>query len=191
MHTMTPDAKRARRATGALFFSVFGGLWIAGWAVKSGASIPTDVVIALCALALTWWAHATYKLNAPALAATPVTAQGQRAKRVFNIVNAAQWIVIGVLSIALVNLGLVMWIVPMVIAVIGLHFLPLAHVFANPPHYVTGAALLVFGVTYPEIAPLGPLDPVGLLGAGLILWASAVWAIKPRAAATIRGSVRK
>lgn len=178
MNTITQDAKRARRATGAMFFAVFGGLWLEGWAMGSGASIPTDIVIALLALSLTWLSYAIYRRHAPALSAAPRTAQDQRAKRVFNIVNVVQWTLIIVLANILARMGLGMWIIPMVIAVIGVHFFPLAYVFANPPHYVTGAALLVFGLAYPALAPLGPVDPVGFLGAGLILWASAAWAIK-------------
>lgn len=177
--SMTADGvQRAGRAIGAMFFSVFGALWLAGWAVRSSASVATCIVIATLGLALTVLAYATWRRHAPVLAAAPVTAQSRRAKRVFNIVNAAQWIFIAVMGNILVNVGLGMWLIPMVIVVIGLHFFPLAYVFANPPHYITGAALLVLGVVYPALAPLGPLDPVGFLGAGLILWGSAAWAIK-------------
>lgn len=66
----------------------------------------------------------------------------------------------------------------MIIAVLGLHFIPLAWLFANWPHYVTGAALLVLAVVYPQAASLGPLDPVGFFGTGAILWASAAWATR-------------
>lgn len=178
MHTISPDATRARRAIGAMFFSVFGALWLAGWAINSRASPVTGIVIGVLALVLTALAVATYRRHAPALAAAPMTEQGARAKRVFNLVNAGQWLLIAVLAMGLNRLGLAIWVIPMIIIVIGLHFLPLAYVFAYRPHYLTGAAFLLLGVAYPQLAPRGPLDPAGFLGAGLILWTSAMWAIK-------------
>jgi len=78
----------------------------------------------------------------------------------------------------LANIGQGAWVVPMAIAVIGLHFVPLAYVFRNPPHYVTAAALVLFALAYPQVAAGGPADPVGFLGIGLILWASAMWALR-------------
>lgn len=178
MHTISPDATRARRAIGAMFFSVFGALWLAGWAINSRASPVTGIVIGVLALVLIALACATYRQHAPALAVALPSAQGVRAKRVFNLVNAGQWLLIAVLAMGLNRLGLAIWVIPMIIIVIGLHFLPLAYVFAYRPHYLTGAAFLLLGVAYPQLAPRGPLDPAGFLGAGLILWASAMWAIK-------------
>ena len=61
--------------------------------------------------------------------------------------------------------------------IIGLHFLPLARLFRNPPHYVTGSALILLATTYPFVASGGPSSPAGALVAGLILWASALWAV--------------
>ena len=69
MNTTINDARRAGRAMGALFFSIFGGVWLGGWALRSGASVPTDIVIAVLTLALTGLAYATYRRYAPALAA--------------------------------------------------------------------------------------------------------------------------
>lgn len=178
MISMTEGAARARRATGAMFFAVFGGLWIEGWASRSGAPAPAYVAIAVLALALLGVALFVYRRHAAALKAHPDTPQGRRARRVFHIVNAGQWIAIFVLANVLVNVGLGAWVVPMIVMVVGLHMFPLAHVFAYPAHYVTGAALCALALAYPGLAPAGPLDPAGMLGAGLILWASAAWAVK-------------
>lgn len=173
------EARRARRATGALFFSVFGTLWLVGWSMRAGLPGAGQLGIVIAGLALTWACWATRRRYAPALQAEPPTAQRRRADRVFHIVNAGQWILMIVLGNVLSHNGLSAWIVPMALVVIGLHFLPLAWVFGHPPHVVTGVALVLLGLLYPFVAPLGPLDPVGFLGAGSILWLSALWAIRP------------
>jgi len=178
MTTKTSGAIRARRATGAMFFAVFGGVWLEGWAIGTTKLVALDVVIAVLALALTWLAYATYRRHAADLAAQPKTAQARRIGRLFHAINGGQWILIVVLANILTRQGLGMWIIPMAIFIIGLHFLPLAYLFSNRPHYATGAALVALAVVYPFVAPGGPADAVGLLGAGLILWASAGWALR-------------
>jgi len=175
------EASLAKRAAGAMFFCVFGGVWLEGWARSAGAGVPVAVAIAALALALLAVAWRRYRRHAPALAGEDETPERRRAKRIFNIVNAAQWIAIIVLAQVLIHLGLGAWIIPMAIAIIGLHFLPLAYVFENPPHYVTGIAMVAFGALYPFVAVAGPTAPVGFLGAGVILWLSAVWALRTRA----------
>jgi hypothetical protein len=174
----TLDANRARRAIGAMFYFAFGGAWIEYYAFQVVGKQPVVLVaIALLTLALLVVAYRRYKQNQPALAAAAPSPQQKRADIIFNIVNAAQWVVIFVAANVLVNLGLSSWVIPCVILVVGLHFLPLAYVFANPPHYITGLALILLSVGYPLLAANGPASPVGCLGAGLILWASAIWAV--------------
>jgi hypothetical protein len=72
------------------------------------------------------------------------------------------------------NIGLGAWDIPFIVLVVGAHFLPLGRLFKRPSHYVTAVAMMLFAAAYPYIAG-GPQSPVGLLGAGLILWASALW----------------
>lgn len=40
------------------------------------------------------------------------------------------------------------------------------------------AALIGFALAYPRLASGGPADPVGFLGAGLVLWTNALWALR-------------
>lgn len=184
MTTMTMGAIRARRATGAMFFAFFGGVWLEGWAIFSARPLAFNIIIGVLALAFTWLAFATYRRYAADLAAQPKTPQGKRIARIFHMINAGQWVLIFILANLLGNYGLNVWVLPMVIFVVGLHFLPLARLFSAPPHYVTGAAMMALAVIYPFVARGGPADAVGAFGAGLILWASAGWAIR-RPAATI------
>lgn len=176
--TLSAGAIRARRATGAMFFAVFGGIWLEGWAIGSARPLALDVVIGLLALVLTWAAYATYRRHAAELAAQPATPERKRIGRLFNYINAGQWIVIAILAGLLNGNGLGSWVFPMAIFVVGLHFIPLAHLFSNPPHYVTGLAMMALALIYPFVAPGGPGDAIDLLGTGLILWASAGWAIR-------------
>jgi hypothetical protein len=177
-NSLRNEAQLAGRATGAMFFFVFGAVWLEGWAAKAEAGVPAFAAIGILALALLAVAWSRYRRYAPALAREEQTPERRRAGRVFNIVNAGQWIAIFVLAQVLINLGRGAWIIPMAIAIIGLHFLPLAHVFKNPPHYVTGVAMVAFAALYPLLASGGPTAPVGFLGAGLILWLSAAWALR-------------
>lgn len=177
------QAVLAGRAGGAMFFFGFGGLWLGVGAQRAGAgvaAIAAIVVVTLALLGMTW---RRYRGNAAALAQVRDTPQRRRARRVFNIVNAVQWTIIVILGNLLASNGLGAWVVPMAIVMIGLHFLPLAHVFRNPAHYLTGLVMAVFGAVYPFVAPGGPADPVGMLGAGAILWLSAAWALRPAPAA--------
>ena len=172
------DALRARRAIGALFFSFFGGAWITYWAYRifSNRFFPIALVITLT-LILVSYAYRKYRLFKEALAAETPSPAKQKADRVFNLVNVTQWIVILAVGNILANTGLSQWVIPAAICIIGIHFLPLAYVFANRYHFITGSGLIVLSVVYPFIAPQGASDPVGCLCAGIILWISALWAV--------------
>jgi hypothetical protein len=167
----------AGRAIGAMFFSVFGGAWLGLWANAQFPGAPALLIIAVCTAALLATAYRLYRANAPAMKAHSQTAVGQRISRQFNLINALQWIVIVGCAMILSRTGHDRWILPMVILVIGLHFLPLARLFQVRAHYLTGIALVLLAAIYPFTAPDGPADAVGALGAGLILWASAGWAV--------------
>ncbi|ODU94327.1 MAG: hypothetical protein BGP23_12295 [Lysobacterales bacterium 66-474] len=172
------DAARAGRAMGAMVLFPFGGVWIGVYAWRMTAGNPFVMgAVVLAALALGVFAWRRYRRHRPALAAIGPTSRQKRAMRIFHIVNAGQWIAIFVAINILVRVGLPSWEIPCVIAIVGLHFLPLAHVFNYRAHYLAGAALVALAMLYPLLAPHGPADPVGCLGAGLILWASAFLAV--------------
>lgn len=163
-----------------MFFAVFGGMWLALWAHSEyPESVGALVAIAAIAVALLAAARRVYKANSIALKALAPTPEGRRNSRMFNLINAGQWGLIVILALGLSRFGYARWILPVVILVIGLHFLPLARLFAYRPHYLTGAALVLLACVYPFAASEGPQSAVGALGAGLILWISAIWAISP------------
>ena len=173
-----PSAAKANRAIGAMFFSGFGTLWlVVGDIVARGGpdwTLATVVVAGACLAAIAW---RRFQANRVARAALEDTPRAKRIARVFNWVNAGQWVLILVLGNVLRNVGLGDWILPMIIAVVGLHFLPLAAVMGYRPHYVSGAAMLLLAALFPFVASAGPQGAAGPLGAGLILWASAVFGL--------------
>ena len=88
-----PD--RARRAIGAMFLFAFGGAWLELHALGVfGMELCILAFIALVSVLLQFVAYRRYKQHQPALLAEAPSTQRQRAERVFNIVNASQWIVI-------------------------------------------------------------------------------------------------
>jgi len=177
------ESRRAGRAIGAMFFSVFGGLWLCFWVYLAFDARPLFIaMVVLLAAVLAAFSYRRYRRHRLARAAEAALPSRRRASRIFNIVNAVQWIAIFVAGQVLIHLGLSSWVIPAVIFIIGLHFLPLAHAFAWRPHYMTGAALMLLAVIYPLLAPAGPASPVGCLGVGLILWSSALWALMARSA---------
>ena len=79
----------------------------------------------------------------------------------------------------LANIGLSGRVLPAAMFLIGLHFLPPARLFSNRANYAAGGALIAPAIAYPLLAPAGPQSPSGCFGAGIILRASAVWAVRP------------
>ena len=157
-----------------MFFSLFGGAWIVLWSYRAyGFNLGLVGLIASVALGQFGWALTSYNKNKGALEEKP-DADTQKAEKVFHFVNAAQWGLILVVGNILNNIGHGDWVLAAAIIIIGLHFLPLAHVFRYPVHYLTGLALVVWGAGYPFLLAQGASNPGGCLGAGLLLWASAI-----------------
>ena len=178
---LTPPAavaSQANRAIGAMFFCLFGGAWLALWAHEVFVPpLAAYALIGCITLVFFYVVLRVYKLHAPALTAEPETQEKRRQSRNFHIVNTGQWVLLLIVANVLANIGLASWIIPAAILIIGAHFIPLARLFDYPPHYLTGAAMMLLAVAYPLIAPAGASNSVGRLGAGLILWTSAAWAI--------------
>jgi len=160
-----------------MFFAVFGGLWLGLWANDQYPGAVALLLIASGTALLLAASRRVYKANSPALKAIRQTPESRRKSRLFNLINALQWSVIILVALVLSKTGNTRWILPAVIFIVGLHFLPLAGLFEYRPHYLTGAALIILASVYPLVARDGPENAMGALGTGLILWASAAWAI--------------
>jgi hypothetical protein len=174
------SAPRAGAAIGSAIFSVFGAGWLIVWSGKTMGQAPVVwAAIVLLGLGLLLTAFRQYKRNQDAHAAESDTPDSKRAAKVFNIVNVGQGVAIFLALNVANNIGHPEWFIPAFIFVVGAHFLPLAAVFKATRHYVVGFALILLAVAYPFLAKGGPADPVGCLGTGLILWASAIAGLLP------------
>jgi magnesium-transporting ATPase (P-type) len=178
MQTSTASS-RANRAIGAMFYGAFGGAWLGLWSYRSTGEWQLHLLalIVIATAGILFLAYSRYRKNAPALQGQTETPEKQKADRMFHIINVGQWVLILIVGNVLSNIGLGEWVLAAAIFIVGLHFLPLASLFHNPPHYVTGVALMLVAVIYPFVAPSGAASPAGCLCAGLILWASALWAV--------------
>jgi hypothetical protein len=172
---MTPDPVRADRAFGATILAGFGSLWLEVWVWFSQRDQWWRyLLVAAGGAVMMAAALRIYRRNRAADAGHPASAAPRRTSRLFTLINIGQWVVIFIGANVLNNIGLSAWDIPFIILVVGAHFLPLARLFRRPSHYVTGVAMMLLAVGYPYVGA-GPLSTVGLLGAGLILWASALW----------------
>jgi hypothetical protein len=175
---ITKRAARADRAIGAMFFSFFGGCWLVLWTHRARADNPAVlaivIAIALAVLATAFFRSRKLRLGVAVVEDSP---EKKRRDRLFHYVNAGQYILIFVFGNVLTNLGLSAWFIPLALFIIGLHFFPLARLFSFRGHYVTGSALIVLALVYPQLAAGGPADPVGCLGAGIILLCAALAAL--------------
>ena len=159
-----------------MFLAVFGALWLAGgyWLMHQGRPWIYALIGLLGAALLVAAAQAVQERPRPAPAATP---DQRRVGRWFRIINVAQWILI-LAGVNVLNiLGLARWAIPFAILIVGLHFLPLARLFQARAHYLAGVALVLLAVCLPLLTG-NPESPAGPFGAGLILWASALWALR-------------
>jgi hypothetical protein len=178
--SIPPSPARAGRAIGAMFFLAFGAAWLCGWAFLALASPwPVAIAIVIACAVLMVIALRVYQANASAKRQADESPDARRRSRLFVYVNIAQWVLVLVVANVLANTGRPGWILPAIMFIVGLHFIPLARIFAYPTHYVTGIALMLLSIGYPLISTMGPGSPAGCLGAGLILWASAAWAVSP------------
>jgi hypothetical protein len=172
------SAASASRAIGAMFFSLFGGGWLAfGLLAGYGIKLVLLLIIMVGTLLLFFASLQQFRWNRGAHAAEADSPESKRAGRIFNAVNAIQWILVFIVAAVLSRLGHNEWIIPSIIFIVGAHFFPLAVAFKAPRHYATGAAMVFLAVFYPLMSSDGPTSPVGCLGAGIILWASAIAAL--------------
>jgi hypothetical protein len=163
-----------------MFFALFGALWllnadqlaqVRGWIP---VALGLAVTLLLCLAA--WRVLRAQRSDMHALRHTP---QWQRMRRQFRTINTIQWIVAVTAVLVLRRFKLDAWIVPAIMFIVGVHFLPLARVFRYRPHMLTGAALIVTALLYPMASAGGPASPLGSLIAGVTLWLAGLWSLRP------------
>ncbi len=188
-----PPPTALGRAQGAMFLTTFGAGWMTLWSMQAfGPHIASLAPIWLGALAVLAFCVIQYRKARGRDGAEQQSAARQRIKRNFRIINVMQWVAILVVINILNRSGLSAWIAPAIMLIVGLHFFPIARIFHHAPYYVTGVALVLLALVYPLTFARGPAEPLGCLGAGVILMLSAAWnlrqALPGKAAASIRAA---
>ncbi|MFG2266475.1 hypothetical protein [Streptomyces sp. NPDC048720] len=163
---------------GVGFYAFFGWCWLlAGLGHFGGV---TAVVACLPGLVVA----VALALPARGLPSPSVGGVGQAPpsqRRRFARVNAVQWLLVAAVAAGCGAGGLPELIMPLVAVVVGLHFLPLARVFAEVRLVVPGAVLTAVGIAglVARAAGASPGAVFTLVGVGcaLTLWSTAAWSI--------------
>jgi hypothetical protein len=162
------------RATGVVFFAVFGALWLVfGLAARQWLSAMTAGAVAIGLGLLIADALILYRRVAALPASTVEPEEQRRIGRTFGRVNAVQWTAIIVIAVVLGRMHLDAYTPAAVTVVVGLHFFPLARIFRSPQHHLTGAVLVAWGVLCAVLVPREVLQSTTAFGTGAVLWASA------------------
>ncbi|MFK2877266.1 hypothetical protein [Rhodanobacter hydrolyticus] len=133
------------------------------WAIP-GAMVATIALLGLCAARLLA-TRRTRSADDPA-----ASAAGKRAGIWFGIIFGAEAALIAISSVLLARGGLGLWIPATAALIVGIHFLPLARVFAAPIYYGTG----IFSVLGVLACLLIPDMALRLLCVGLVM-AAVLW----------------
>ena len=158
------------RATGALFFTGFGALWLLlGLYVRGRLSAGTAVGVALIASGL---GLSAFHLMREARR-WPEKATDPARGKAFARINTIQGMAAFGAAFVLGRMQLSAYIPAAVAAIVGLHLLPLARLFRYRPHAGTGLALVLWSLGTCLFVPIERLQGVAALGAGVILWVSA------------------
>lgn len=193
MSPFTAD-QLARRATGALFFSVFGSAWLALWlAATQQLTLATGLLLGFALLALVFTGSWVRRHIKPLLTQTAGDeAAARREGRAFGVINAVQWGAIFLAGWLLPKLGFARYFTPVIALITALHFFPLARLFHYKGHYLTGGAMLFWAVGCLLLVPPAAWQGRVALGTGFILWLSAgyslgraVWLLKQATPANV------
>jgi hypothetical protein len=160
---------------GAIFLSLFGATWLLGWAWQyPDPSMTLAAAIVLCSLGIVGWAIHTFRRRLAAYRGAADPAQKKRIRTALILINVVQWSSIGLLILGLNLAGHIEWIMPAVIFVVGVHFLPMAKVFRYRGYYLTAAALVIVAVADCAFGQSGQRIALSLLATGAILWSTAI-----------------
>lgn len=135
-------ARAVGRCHGAMFFAVFGGAWLA-LAAYASESLTVSATTVVAAVVVVFLVTATRlrRLGAEAAAGAVPQDEQRRNDRSFGIVNAVTWISVAGVFQVLPRLGLGIFAVPTVVAIVGLHFFPMPPLYQHRANQVLGACL--------------------------------------------------
>ena len=128
-------------AIGAAILTLFGLAWalaaLLNWPERPTWSIVLSLSIAGSLIAASIF-RALHPGGLPSADPSRAAAQGRRAGVWFGIIFTLEGVFIAIAAIVLANHSLALWIPVAAALIVGLHFLPLAHLFRVPLYYATG-----------------------------------------------------
>jgi hypothetical protein len=171
-----PEFAPGNPATGALFLSFFGTIWLLLGCLCNSVRYDLAAVVS-GAVGLAIFSTA-FIMIAQLRKQRPVDAQPSAAElrrdRVFNRINIAQWVAAG-LSVLVLNVtGHPQWIMASIILVVGVHFFPLAHLFRRTSHFILGTVVVMIALVLPRFVEDGPQSVALPLATGCVLLVFAV-----------------
>lgn len=173
-------ARRAvSRCYGALFFLVFGAVWLVLALYAFGRL--TMVAGALLAGFVAWYAFVALRTrgrgNEAGKDAFPADEQ-RRNDRAFGWVNAVTWALVFLMFQILPRFGHPDLPIPAVAVIVGLHFFPMPPLYRHRANLVTGAVIVLWTIVC-LFAFRGDTRICFVAGGtGFILWMSAAWALR-------------
>lgn len=174
---MLTAAQTRGAAAGGIILTFFGSLWyviaLLNWPAHPVWSIPA-ASLATIALLLLCVVRIGASRNIPSVADPTAAVRGKRVGILFGIIFGIEAASIGVAAGLLGSHRLGLWIPFAAALIVGVHFLPLAHVFDMPVYYWTGFASVigVLGCLFIQDVHARVLS-VGLVMAA-VLWVSVI-----------------
>jgi len=162
------------RAIGSLFFAGFGAVWLllAFYALER---LNLATVFGIASITLGLSLAAVYLIRQSRR--WPRVPDDPRIGKAFLIVNVIQYLAAGAAVVTLNALHHEAYLMCAITAIVGLHMFPLAWLFKYPPHYVTGAVLVLWAILSALVLPLEHMQSYSAMGTGLILWLSAAFTL--------------
>jgi lysylphosphatidylglycerol synthetase-like protein (DUF2156 family) len=162
------------RATGALFFTGFGAIWILlGLYAKERLTTAAVSAVIGGAAVLTVGAVALLRR----VRSLPRAPEDPAVARAFKWINIGEWVVVAVVAFSFSRLGIDAYVISAITAIVGLHMFPLARLFRSRLHHAIGAALVAWAVASVFLFGKDELQGSTALGTGTILWLSALLAL--------------
>jgi hypothetical protein len=158
-------------ARAALICAFFGSAWMYWAVVFSGSQSPVWFsIVTVSAVVLTLWAILRVRAFRHLASSPGELAHWMRFRKFFWIDSAIEWGLGGVTVFVLGHLGRSDLMPQALGVIIGLHFLPLAKIFAARLYYWTGAIMVIAAIGS-FIIPRSDIRSVADCTAiGLILW---------------------
>ena len=179
-------ARATGRCYGALFFSIFGALWLS-LADYAFAHLRAFVIGAIAAGTAGFVVSAVRLLRRAGRAGEGAYAEAERKRNdtLFYSINAVQGVLIFVVLSTLPRMGYQDLAVAVAAMIVGLHFLVMPPLYRSRANLVTGWAMTLWAIGCALLLHGDRMIGWVALGSGLLLWASAVSALK-----TARGLLR-